>query len=95
MLFIRTGSIQSRGSEPFRSFPLTAVVFGVALTLAGFLLGRRWPALKCPLYLNIVSFGKRRNHGSAACDLADAVQNDFSATIIELNGSVNFEVAPG
>jgi hypothetical protein len=45
--------------------------------------------------LNMVSFGKRRNHGSAACDLADAVQNDFSAAIIELNGSVNFEAAPG
>jgi len=45
--------------------------------------------------LNMVSFGKRRNHGTAACDLADAVQNDFSAAIIELNGSVNFEVAPG
>ena len=27
--------------------------------------------------------------------LADAVQNDFSAAIIELNGSVNFEAAPG
>jgi hypothetical protein len=45
--------------------------------------------------LNMVIFGKRRNHGSAGCDLADAVHNDFSAAIIELNGSVNFEAAPG
>ena len=45
--------------------------------------------------LNIVIFGKRRNHGSAACYLADAVQNDFSAAIIELDGSVNLQAAPG
>ena len=94
MLFIRTGSFQSRGSEPFRSFPLTAVVFGVALTWRA-----SWWAqvagAEVSSILNIVSFGKRRNHGSAACDLADAVQNDFRAAIMELNGSVNFEAAPG
>lgn len=45
--------------------------------------------------LDIVSFGEWWNQGSASADLADAVQDDFGAAIVELDQSVNFNGAAG
>src|SRR5712691_11781553 len=37
---------------------------------------------------HVVVLGERRNHGTASCNLADAVEDDFSAAVVELHGSV-------
>ena len=42
----------------------------------------------------VVIFGKRGNHGGAPRDLADTVQDDLRAAVVEFNGTVNFDGAP-
>jgi hypothetical protein len=42
---------------------------------------------------DIVVFGQWRNHRSASGDLADAVEDDFGAAVVDLDGSVNFDGA--
>jgi hypothetical protein len=39
---------------------------------------------------DIVILRNRRNYGCAACDLADALQNDLGAAVIKLDGPQNF-----
>ena len=45
--------------------------------------------------LHVVVLRKRRDHGGAAFDLADAVQDDFGAALVGFYGSADFDGAPG
>jgi hypothetical protein len=42
---------------------------------------------------DIVILGERRNYGSAAGDLADAVQDDFRAAAVQFDVSLNLDGA--
>ena len=44
---------------------------------------------------HVVVLRQRRNHGGAAFDLADAVQDDFGAAVVGFEGSVDFDGAAG
>ena len=44
---------------------------------------------------DVVILGQRRNHGGAASDLADAVEDDFGASIVGFHGSQDFDGASG
>lgn len=46
---------------------------------------------KVAAVFNVVGFGEWRDHSGATGDLADAVQNDFGARVIELDRAVNFD----
>lgn len=41
----------------------------------------------------VVVFGQARDHGGASVDLADAVEDDLGAAVVELNGAVDFNDA--
>jgi hypothetical protein len=44
---------------------------------------------------DIVVLGKRRDHGCAAGDLADATENDFRTAVVEFDGSMDFDGPAG
>lgn len=46
-------------------------------------------------FFYIVVFRQGRDHGCAAGDLADAVEDHFGAAVVELDGSMNFDGASG
>ena len=44
---------------------------------------------------HVIVLRQRRDHGGAAFDLADAVQDDFGATFVGFHGSPDCDGAPG
>lgn len=41
--------------------------------------------------LDVVIFGQRRDHGRAAFDLADAVENDLGAAVVHFHGAADLD----
>jgi hypothetical protein len=75
----------------------TSLPYGIGL---GLLLGRfpRWAQpsrAAVAAVFDIVVLGKRRDHGGAAFDLADAAQDDLRPAIVGFNGSADFDGASG
>jgi hypothetical protein len=68
-----------------------AVAFALALTFVGLLAGASGAEVAAIFY--VVVFGEQRNRGGAPSNLADAVQDDFRAAVVNFNGSVNFDGA--
>ena len=61
--------------------------------LLGFLAGIEPAGAEAAAILHIVVFGERRDHGGAAFDLADAVQDDFGAAIVHFQGAADLDAA--
>ncbi|PYQ43176.1 MAG: hypothetical protein DMG99_07105 [Acidobacteria bacterium] len=71
---------------------------GARLLRFGFprlLAGMKAAGTETPSIFHIVVFGKRRDHGGAAFDLADAVQDDLRAAIVHFYRAADLDVASG
>ena len=91
-------------TDPARTSLLRFGGFDVAIGRGGIgngfrfgrFLGRpKVPGAVVPAIFNIVILGKRRDHCGASSDLANAVENDFRAPVVEFHQAVNFDGAPG
>ena len=87
-----------RFTESALRFDIVAVSrsgIGLGFRLRGFLGGADTTGAVVAGFFYIVFFGQRRDEGGSSGDLADALEDNFGAAVVEFDGVADFDGASG